>query len=187
MAPNPRNVLVSSCSKIPERNVNGGFDTAARGVIAPYLGLTMVERYPMLRLACSGPRKEKVRVLRNRKSGSTSAVPKNHSMSCEAKQGPGRAAPTWRQGPVGIASLFDKVVSRRRATEKYRRAWETGHGDGTYQEADGAQVAMMTARGQWAVRARVDLGCAPRPRRSQSRVRSGPWGSPACMEAPTPT
>ena len=48
--------------------------------------LTMVERYLTLRLACSGPRKEKVRALRRRKLGS--AVLKNYSMSCEAKQGP---------------------------------------------------------------------------------------------------
>ena len=48
--------------------------------------LTMVERYLTLRLACSGPREEKVRALRRRKSGS--AVLKNYSMSCEAKQGP---------------------------------------------------------------------------------------------------
>ena len=44
--------------------------------------LTMVERYLTLRLACSGPRKEKVRALRRRKSGS--AVLKSYSMSCEA-------------------------------------------------------------------------------------------------------
>ncbi|EGB03370.1 hypothetical protein AURANDRAFT_68073 [Aureococcus anophagefferens] len=45
--------------------------------------LTMVERYLTLRLACSGPREEKLRALRRRKSGS--AALKNYPMSCEAK------------------------------------------------------------------------------------------------------
>ena len=44
----------------------------------------MVERYLMLRSACSGPRGEELRPLRRRKSGSE--TPELQSMSCEESQ-----------------------------------------------------------------------------------------------------
>ena len=44
----------------------------------------MVERYSMLRSACSGPRGEELRPLRRRKSGSE--TPELQSMSCEESQ-----------------------------------------------------------------------------------------------------
>ena len=49
-----------------------------------YRPRVMVERYSMLRSACSGPRGEELRPLRRRKSGSE--TPELQSMSCEESQ-----------------------------------------------------------------------------------------------------